>query len=519
MANLEIKYVSPEKLGYYDSKAKARMEAADEAIRAALQANIDKANQAIAAEETRAKAAEATNALAAENAQKAADAAQTDVNTLAGKVGTVPENQTVMGIITGIQESAYDDTELRGLVTDNTEAIEALTTTHANDKTSLEQADSALAARIKTVEDDYLKAADKTELTNAINAEKERAEGIEGGLNTRLQAVELDYLKSADKTELQGKIDTVDGLVDTLVGEDTGKSARTIANEELAKQLVAEGAKESLDTLAEIAAWIQSHPDDAAAMNKAIEDLEALVGTLPEGVTATTIVGYIQEVVAAEKSRAEEVESGLDTRLKAVEDKFKDGEGSVSDQISDAKTEVLNQAAQDATTKANTAESNAKSHADGLNTAMNARVEALEAIDHDHANKAELDKIADGDVAKWNAAEANAKAHADSLNTAMDGRMDTIETSLAEGGATANAIADAKKAGTDAQAEVDALELVVGTPDEGKTVVGMIDALEAGQVTTNATNITALQEDVAELQAVTHTEITNAEIDAMFETV
>lgn len=99
--------------------------------------------------------------------------------------------------------------------------------------------------------------------------------------------------------------------VTTLIGDDANKSVRTIANEELAKQLIAEGADESLNSLQEIAAWIQSHPDDAAAMNKAIEDLETLVGTIPDGVTATTIVGYIQEAVAAEKARAEAEEAYL----------------------------------------------------------------------------------------------------------------------------------------------------------------------------------------------------------------
>ena len=54
--------------------------------------------------------------------------------------------------------------------------------------------------------------------------------------------------------------------VDTLIGTDTGKSVRTIANEELAAQLIPEGAQESLNTLTEIAQWIQDHPDDAAAM-------------------------------------------------------------------------------------------------------------------------------------------------------------------------------------------------------------------------------------------------------------
>jgi hypothetical protein len=42
-------------------------------------------------------------------------------------------------------------------------------------------------------------------------------------------------------------------------------------------------------------------------------------------------------------------------------------------------------------------------------------IDALQADSHTHANKAELDKVADGDVAKWNAAEKNAKDYADSL--------------------------------------------------------------------------------------------------------
>lgn len=55
--------------------------------------------------------------------------------------------------------------------------------------------------------------------------------------------------------------------VNILIGSDLNKSVRTIANEELAAQLIPESAQASLDTLQEIAAWIQQHPDDAAAMN------------------------------------------------------------------------------------------------------------------------------------------------------------------------------------------------------------------------------------------------------------
>ena len=242
-----------------------------------------------------------------------------------------------------------------------------------------------------------------------------------------------------DDTEVRGLIGTNAAAVATLNGDDTGKSVRTIANEELAKQLIADGAKESLDTLAEIAAWIQKHPDDASAMNKAIGDLETLVGTLPDSVSATTIVGFVQEIVATEKSRAEGVEAGLDGRLATVEGAV----ATVDSRIATAKQEAIDAAAGDATSKANTAEANAKAHADGLNTAMNTRVEALEAIDHDHANKAELDKIADGDVAKWNAAQANAEATAagalSAAKTELEGKIsdgDKANKDLIDGHAT-----------------------------------------------------------------------------------
>lgn len=92
---------------------------------------------------------------------------------------------------------------------------------------------------------------------------------------------------------------TLTGKVNTLIGSDTGKSARTIANEELAAQLIPASAKEALDTLQEIAAWIQQHPDDAAAMNQAISNLAALVGTLPQDTEETTVVGFIVAEIAA----------------------------------------------------------------------------------------------------------------------------------------------------------------------------------------------------------------------------
>ena len=108
----------------------------------------------------------------------------------------------------------------------------------------------------------------------------------------------IAYVKGIKGT-IDSELDGVKTNVETLIGSDAAKSVRTIANEELAKQLIPENAQEALDTLGEIAAWIQNHPADAAAMNTAISNLTALVGTLPEDTSVTTVVGYITAEVAA----------------------------------------------------------------------------------------------------------------------------------------------------------------------------------------------------------------------------
>ena len=91
-----------------------------------------------------------------------------------------------------------------------------------------------------------------------------------------------------DDTEVRGLISSNAGEINTLKGTDAGKSVRTIANEELTKQLIPENAKDALNTLQEIAAWIQEHPDDASAMNDKITALQTAVGTPAVGETPAT---------------------------------------------------------------------------------------------------------------------------------------------------------------------------------------------------------------------------------------
>lgn len=282
-------------------------------------------------------------------------------------------------------------------------------------------------------------------------------------------------------TNLTGRADAVEGKVSTLVGEDAGKSARAIANEELTKQLIPEGAKESLDTLQEIAAWIQNHPDDASAMNAAIAALKTKVGDIPDDATSTTVVAYIKELVDAEKVRATGAESGLDTRVNAVEAKLGDGEGSVSKQI-EAAVKV---------------ETDARVAAD---SALDGKITTAKAA----ADKAQGDVNALKDVVATKAAAADVTALTTRV-TAAEKDVDDLQAAIASDGKVTVAIADAKKAGTDAQA----------TANKNKSDIAALTTAVGGHTTTLSSQgdrISALETKVGD----GFVAITNEEIDNLF---
>lgn len=129
-------------------------------------------------------------------------------------------------------------------------------------------------------------------------------------------------------------ISELNGKMTTLIGSDTGKSARTIANEELAKQLIPENADESLDTLAEIAAWIQSHPNDASAMNAAITALQEKVDTGDQTVTAY-VTAAINALNIGDYAKAADL-TALAARVTTAEGKITSLETEVAKKANDA---------------------------------------------------------------------------------------------------------------------------------------------------------------------------------------
>lgn len=469
----KITYVSLERLGYYDQKLKTWVAAADDAVKSELQGLIS-------AEETRAKAAELTNAQAAEAAQNAADTAQNEVDALEAYVGTFTASEGVDTVV---------------------KYIDAKTANIASDETV-----GAIDDRVKAIEADYLKAADKTELSNAITAEKERAEGIEGGLETRLAAVEADYLVEADKTELSNAIQAEKERAEAAEKANSDAIAvlngSAIQEGSVAKQVadavagILDGAPEAYDTLNEIATWIAAHPDSVAAINAeikanadAIDAIEALVGTLPEGETSANIVAYIQKLVKAEEDRAIAVENGLDSRLQAVESKFT-GEGSVDSKIEDALTE-------------------AKGYTDEL--AEGAVADNAAAIE-----KLNGDATTEGSVAK---AVADAKALIDADVDAVEGRVEALEAASATHALASDLTALAGRVTTaegeidTLQSEMDAVEELAAANKAAHEANAAAIALKAAQTDLNAVSdrVTALETWHANF-----VEATEDDINAMF---
>ena len=375
---------------------------------------------------------------------------------------TADENKTYMGVI---PETATA-TDLVGYIQEKTSGI-ATNDNLAELTGRVEQAETDIA----TVKGDYLKKADKDALVADIQANTDAIEVLNG-----------------DKS--------VDGSVDKKVADAINTFATQITNDN------------TINTYKEVLNYISTHGGEADAMMAAIDELEALVGEksvatqIAEAITKENLSQYATDAELAEAiARIVVVEGKAHEHANKTElDKIKSGD------------------------------------VDKWNTAYD-KV-------HTHTNKAELDKIASGDVEKWNAIESNTKAYADEqvaqvLKDAQDyadskvsgvdlsgiatnaADIDKLEASLAEGGATANAIKDAKKAGTDAQTSVNTLAGKIGTVTGTKTVVQMIEDSNSAINTLTSTHNTdkaSLQAGIDEnAEAIAAIQpIPNSDIDALF---
>ncbi len=305
------KYISLDKLQKYTGKLITVIDEKDQSILGQAKAyaeglgeNYDAAGAAAAVQANldtevgRAKAAEEANVAAIGEVA-------TNLGALDTKVGTLPEGKTsvvdyIVERTSGIATEGVVN-ELSGKVTQAEKDIDA-------------------------IEADYLKAADKEEVLQAVADEASRATGVEGGLATRIKAIEDDYLKAADKTELSDTISAHKEILDA-VKEDVDAFFADADFSEAAK-----------DTLKEIQTYIDTDVQGAAAMAESIQknkdDIAGVagrVGTLEgemdavEGRVAVN-EGAIAELAAAigeDGSVAEQIAAAVkveeDARKAAIE--------------------------------------------------------------------------------------------------------------------------------------------------------------------------------------------------------
>ena len=194
---------------------------------------------------------------------------------------------------------------------------------------------------------------------------------------------EIRGLISANATEIGKNTAAIAKLNGAATEEGSVAHTANAAAAAKVAEIVA-GADANFDTLKEIADWILNDTTGAADMANDIAALQTKMAGVEETVVKS-IAAAIEEALkvdGADKYALASDLTALADRVKVLEDAGYQNAEQVGSAI-DAKIAALDLAsAYDAKGAAAAAETAAKAHADSLNTAMNARVVVLEAIDH-----------------------------------------------------------------------------------------------------------------------------------------
>ena len=268
-------------------------------------------------------AAEATTARAAEQAAlKAGQDAQKDVDALEALVGDAADTKddaTVYGAIAAEKARAEDkEAEIKAIADKNKTDIATLNANKDTEGsvdykidqaiTNVNTTTSGLAGRVGALE---------TKVGSADDAAK-----ADGSLYARvaknvadIDAIEADYLKAADKTELQNAINVEKGRLDAFMAD-------------------ADVTEQAVNTLKEIQQYITSDGEAAATMTQNIADNKAAIAAINNETTGilaqakadaaakdealhTTITGEIGAAKQAAIDAAASDAAGKDTALKS----------------------------------------------------------------------------------------------------------------------------------------------------------------------------------------------------------
>lgn len=140
------------------------------------------------------------------------------------------------------------------------------------------------------------------------------------------------------KSYVDGKVSDINGAADTLAGRvSANETAIALINNTTIDAKITAAFNDFATKVSDdnVVNTFKEMIDYVAAHGTEYANLAALVGTIPAGAAASTIVAYAKEIVDAEAARAQGAESGIVDRVAAVESKF-EGDESVEKQIANA---------------------------------------------------------------------------------------------------------------------------------------------------------------------------------------
>lgn len=228
------------------------------------------------------------------------------------------------------------------------EGVEGELQTAINGKASSETV-TAISGKVAAIEKDYLKAADKTELSTAIGEKADQTSldttnEAATALKGRVDAIENDYLKGSDKTALESAIgakasqddlDTVNGKITALEGK-VGKAAageeaatglyKDIADEVAARQTLAGRVATNEKNISALQTSVGVADDPAEAEGSLYARIKKLNEDLTAGLAAA---GKIDKITVNGEEVTIEDKTAKITLPAAFIDGLKEGEDSL----------------------------------------------------------------------------------------------------------------------------------------------------------------------------------------------
>lgn len=242
-------------------------------------------------------------------AKAAGEAAQSDVDTLKAKVGTVAEGKTVVKMIEEAQAAAtYDDTKVKADIAANAETIGGVKgrlDTFLADADLTENAIDTLKELQTYITEHGTEAAGWTnkitanetaiaeEAKTARAAEEANATGVTEAktaaatAQSDVDAIKADYLKTADKTTLQGSIDAVSSRVKDIEDKNVSDGATKVEKSDTNGNIKIDG----VETV------VYTHPE-----KHAIADVDGLQAALDAKATGVALTEEINRATAAEQA-------------------------------------------------------------------------------------------------------------------------------------------------------------------------------------------------------------------------